>query len=112
MTRQKRIASRVLVHSRCLRQPYAYIRVCFVLASVLAIGALGLLVAAKLHRHVNRPVHEAEVENALAWLRAHQPADGVWEFEGGDNKGEQYGRGLPPLSFLGPTERMHAEPMK
>jgi hypothetical protein len=113
MRRNREVAGLVSFIRR-VRLPRAFTRSAFVALAVLAVGCLGVFAAIRILQQGSRPAREVEVEKALAWLRAHEPADGSWRFrsaiDGQDIQNPPATAWAGPTCYLGPKEPRHAEP--
>ena len=81
-------------------------------ASGLAVRWLGSYAVPQLQGVDSRQAIEIDLENGLAWLRAHEPADGSWRVEIPSHQSDRKRRSVFPLSFfpyVGPATR-NAEP--
>ena len=111
--RHNRVVAGLVSIIRRVRLPRTVTRPAFVALAVLAVGCLGVIAAIQLLQQGSRPAREVQIERALAWLRAHEPADGSWSFRSDGEKIEERRRAVFPLSvlpYLGPKEPGHAEP--
>jgi hypothetical protein len=112
--RRNRVVAGLVSVIRRVRLPRAFTRSAFVASAVLAVGCLGVFAAIRLLQQGSRPAHEVKVDKALAWLRAHEPADGSWRFcsaiDGQDIHNPPATVWAGPACYLGSKEPRHAEP--
>jgi hypothetical protein len=112
MAGRRRIAPKLAARIRGVLLPHRPFRLFLAVTSLFALGLVGVLGSMRLRTLETRPAYAADVEKALAWLRAREPNDGSWTFKSNDLEMEHRARGLFPLSvlpYLGPRETTHAE---
>jgi hypothetical protein len=113
MAGRRRMAPKLAARIRGVLLPHRPFRLFLAVTSLFALGLVGVLGSMRLRTLETRPAYAADVQKALAWLRAHEPNDGSWTFESNGLEMEHRARGLFPLSllpYLGPRETTHAEP--